>query len=1548
MYRRNEIEETRLLYAIIMAIVICIIGLINNIHAQTPINTKKLSTTTSIQRGSDAQQQTKIASASSKIRCYSHEKLVEQIAKNPALQNELDLQEQNTNNWILKNVSKKQNSIITIPVVVHVLYNTSTENISYTQIQSQLDVLNQDFRKLNANAVNVPSAFSSYAADAQIEFCLASTDENGNATSGITRTSTSTTSFPYNEDMKYTSSGGIDAWPTDQYLNIWVCNLGSSLLGYAQFPGTGNYETDGVVINYIAFGTTGTVVAPYHLGRTATHEIGHWLNLRHIWGDDSGACTGTDYVTDTPDQANYTYGCPSFPYTDACSTTSPGIMFMNYMDYADDDCANMFTSGQVSRMLATLNTTRASLLTSKGCSSSTSSSLTADFTANTTAIYAGESITFYDASSGSPNQWNWSFSNAQPYSSSLQNPTVTYYVAGNYEVSLSVSKGSTTDSISKTAYITVYPQTTLSCDTLSNVDLNNDSITLYKSSGGFISGHNSYGDLSFADYFYAYPSGSSISSVMLAFGYAKYASSTSKLKVKVWDNTGSSGAPGNELYSQDVLLSSIYNDVLNSYYTVVNFSSPVQITTNFYVGIEITYSAGDTVVLYTNTMYTASPATAWNKRSDNTWHAFSDQDNWGINSSFLIRPVLCQQEIDADFTANSSTIKAGETVTFQDLSTGSPTSWFWAFSNGSPSGSSLQNPSVTFYNPGVYKVYLWASNSIGTDTAVRQITVQPNTDDECFALSNYDFNNDQPVLYYMPGSSGYLSGNNGFLDRAKADYFYTYPSGKELSGVYLYFLRADYSSASSKIKIKVWDNSGIDGSPGIELASEDVYISSIATDISNGDYTGVAFSSPVNITTPFYVGVELPTQAGDTVALLSNTTASAHPGTGWEQWYDESWHSYSEVYTYELTNLIVPVMCNSSTVSVAPTADFAASSTLINVGDTVNFTDLSSGSPNSWQWSFTGANTTSSTVANPSGIIYNTVGTYSVSLIASNFNGSNTLTKTNYITVVSATTTIVSADFTSDTTTVTSGSTVQFYDASSGTPTAWKWSFSGGSPSSSTKQNPNKVTFSTPGTYTISLTASNTNGSDVETKVNYITVLPGANYVVNTNFLANSTSIVSGNSIAFTDLSSGNPTNWQWSFDGGSPSMSSDQNPTAILYNTPGTYAVTLIAYNSYTWDVETKTAYITVKGDTVVPVNTNFSASNTTIVSGQSIDFTDLSTGDPTSWAWTFVGGSPSSSSDQNPSGISYSTAGKYAVVLTSLNLNSFDTESKTEYITVLESNFYYCDTISNVDEGADAESILSLGSSGYISGTNAYGDMAKADVFVLDTSAVLLSGLKIKFGKASYSSSTSTVKVCLWDNTGSKGTPGNIIASKDVLISTISKDISNQAYTYVNFSPVVLTTTYYAGIQLPTTAGDTIAIIHNDDGETSPGTAWEQWNNGSWYNYSFRWGRDIAHYIMPMVCSNEYINPITAISETQNENTILVYPNPASDEIFIEDVSGKNITNIILYDVVGKKVNTIHFLKENNFSGKILLGNLSGGVYMLQVQDSFNNSQMKRIVLR
>ena len=270
--------------------------------------------------------------------------------------------------WIKQNANLLQKTIITIPVVVHVVWNTNQENISDAQIFSQIDVLNKDYRRTNIDAINTPSVWSGVAADCEIEFCLATIDPNGAASTGITRTQTSQTSFSIqNDDVKSSANGGIDAWPNEDYLNIWVCDLGGGLLGYATPPSNFLSNEDGVVIGYRYFGTTGVVQNPYHKGRTTTHEVGHWLNLEHVWGN-WGNC-GNDNVNDTPTQEEENYGCPSFPHNpNSCGTNNGnGDMFMNYMDYTNDACMNMFTNGQKNRMIAAINQYRPNLLNHNLC-----------------------------------------------------------------------------------------------------------------------------------------------------------------------------------------------------------------------------------------------------------------------------------------------------------------------------------------------------------------------------------------------------------------------------------------------------------------------------------------------------------------------------------------------------------------------------------------------------------------------------------------------------------------------------------------------------------------------------------------------------------------------------------------------------------------------------------------------------------------------------------------------------------------------------------------------------------------------------------------------------------------------------------------------------------------------------------------------------------------------------------------------------------------------------------------------------------------------------
>lgn len=255
-----------------------------------------------------------------------------------------------------------------IPVVVHVVWNQAVQNIADAQIQSQIDALNRDYRLANADVATAPDVFEALSVDTLVQFALAVRDPNCQATNGITRSNTATASFTWDDAVKFVA--GAEAWPADKYLNLWVAPLSGGLLGYAQFPG-GPANTDGVVIDYTAFGTQGTAAFPFNLGRTATHEIGHWLDLYHIWGDDCapdcvcGACFGNDLVDDTPNQGGCRSGCPAFPQI-SCGNGPDGDMYVNYMDYTDDRCMVMFTTDQSTRIDATLFGARAAILASDG------------------------------------------------------------------------------------------------------------------------------------------------------------------------------------------------------------------------------------------------------------------------------------------------------------------------------------------------------------------------------------------------------------------------------------------------------------------------------------------------------------------------------------------------------------------------------------------------------------------------------------------------------------------------------------------------------------------------------------------------------------------------------------------------------------------------------------------------------------------------------------------------------------------------------------------------------------------------------------------------------------------------------------------------------------------------------------------------------------------------------------------------------------------------------------------------------------------------------
>jgi hypothetical protein len=247
-----------------------------------------------------------------------------------------------------KGIDLKKAKLVIVKTVVNVVYKTDPQNISTGQVNSQIKALNKDFRATNPDRSKTPAPWKGFVTDARIQFKLVK----------VTRTKTSKSGFSYDDGVKKASTGGIAPFNPKTHLNLWVCALTGGLLGYAQFPG-GPASTDGVVINFKAFGTNGTAQAPFNKGRTATHEVGHYFNLRHIWADTPD-CSGSDMVADTPNCAGPNYGKPAWPVI-TCNNSPNGDMFMNYMDYTDDAAMFMFTTQQVLRIRTALETLRSGL-----------------------------------------------------------------------------------------------------------------------------------------------------------------------------------------------------------------------------------------------------------------------------------------------------------------------------------------------------------------------------------------------------------------------------------------------------------------------------------------------------------------------------------------------------------------------------------------------------------------------------------------------------------------------------------------------------------------------------------------------------------------------------------------------------------------------------------------------------------------------------------------------------------------------------------------------------------------------------------------------------------------------------------------------------------------------------------------------------------------------------------------------------------------------------------------------------------------------------------
>ena len=868
-------------------------------------------------------------------------------------------------------------------------------------------------------------------------------------------------------------------------------------------------------------------------------------------------------------------------------------------------------------------------------------------------LLEGDDATYTNLTTGTVDTWAWTFEGGNPNTSNQQDPgTINYPTAGLYYSELTATNTYGDSTLTRQEYIRVIDPNNVFCDTILQFY---GTPTIYTSTGGYVGGTNEYDCNAIAEKFENFTPYNKLTGGR--FFWAKATNGTSPtVTFAVWNDDGS-GNPGTQIATKTVALADIVNDAATLGYTDIAFDADVILpsTGAFFIGFEIPGDAvsGDTLAIVTNSDGDGPDNTGYSLYS-----SWSDYSAWSMT---LMNAILAYGCYDpdlapvADFVGNPTTVNAGSTVDFTDLSYGGAvTSWSWDFPGGTPSTSTTQNPTITYNTPGYYDVTLTVTNANGTDTETKTsyIHVVDANSCSCSDLGNVV---GSEVLYST--GSGYVSGNNNYGDLAKAEYFDNYAPYTNLEGAYFSFGFAWVDNASTNITINVWaDDGGNSGagqftySPGTILATTTVNINDIKNDIDNGDSTYVSFGS-INIPGNFYVGFIIPdpTGGGDSIAVR---TGQQNAGTdkGWEQWDSGDWYSYEEAgWGSTFNNAIYPVVCSTG----APMPDFEANNTIIAAGNTVDFTDLSTCSPTSWDWSFSGGTPNTSTNQNPA-ITYNTAGTYDVTLSSTNTDGSNSEMKTAYITVLEP---IVYWDFPNDPdndlsdggipantgtksiTTFGGAGTPSFGTAGASTNAAIARTWDSGADTKGWQ-----VDFTTTG-YGSLMLYSKQNGDDrspEDWKVQYSTDgatwtdLPGATITCANDW---TTGVLNGVSLP-ASLENQTDVYLRWI-------MTTNDGINGTISN----------------WRDNLIDDIMVVGIAIGAPPIADFTADNTSICEGQTVNFTDNSSDIPTSWSWDF--GDGSTSTLQNPSHV-YASAGTYTVVLTATNAAGSDTETKTNYITV------------------------------------------------------------------------------------------------------------------------------------------------------------------------------------------------------------------------------------------------------------------------------------------
>jgi len=1445
--------------------------------------------------------------------------------------------------------SQRGRQVYTIPVVVHVIHNGeavgSGRNISQAQVNSQIAVLNEDFRRLNTDAANTLSQFLPVAADIEIEFCPAQVDPNGNILTepGIHRYNGGQTSWTSTTTIDNTLKPAT-VWDPNRYFNIWTVDFGGNgLLGYAQFPqgsglagmptGTQNANSDGIVIYYRAFGRVGNVQSPYNLGRTATHEAGHWLGLRHIWGD--GNCAD-DYCADTPPASSSSSGCQLT--RQSCNNLN---MVQNYMDYSNDACTNIFTQNQKTRMVTTLlnATRRTSLLTSTVCQVVNPIPVTGKvrdaatqvgvpnakvrFVANgfnyTATCDAQGNFSFANIAAGTYTVYGgqWGYITKQTLNVNVQQgiqPIIIDVNKGYYDDFVLDFTWTKTSTATTGAWVRDIPVGTLNNNVqcAPGADVTNDF-------GGeaYVTG-NGGGQAGTDDV-----DGGTVTLISPVFNLAT-ASNPWVFYSPWFYNGGGSGTPDDTL---KVILSNGQQTV-----TLENIRTNVQWPQRaFKIRDYLTPTANMTI-----SFVTADNAT--------TPHLVEG----GVDLFYITDTVSVANPPVANFTSNSQTGCAPLTVNFTDGSTNNPTAWSWQFPGGTPATSTIKNPSgIVYSTPGTYNVILTATNQYGNNTVTKQgfIVVQGTL---------ADFSGD-----VVSGCPGLRVTFTDISTCPAASRIWLFPGGSPLTS----------TSANPQVVYNTagqFDVTLIEGgdttikpafittSAGgiITVLNENFESNSLATNgwtIENPDnsFTWQIYTTAGNTSGTLSAGINLfdYTTVGQRDRLVSksldltnvaNTTLNfKHAHRRYVQQAGQTPQNRDSLIVYISTDN------GNSWTRLLSAGESGQGSFATNSSTTAAFTPAIAD-----DWCFSG-----------------TIGAPCFSLNLSAYDGQPNIKIRfesvndygNYIylddIVVSGNCTVVSngpiANFEANNLSGCGSLSVQFTDQSANNPTSWQWTFTGGVPSTFNGQTPPVISYTTPGNYPVTLKVTNANGSDSLTFINYISVFS----VPSVSLTANDVSCwaFADGSIVTTVTNGTAPFAFNWS------NADTSRNLNNLVSNT---YSVTVTDVNGCSG---------TAQASIIQPSELLVSFTKNDADCGQNNGTVDVTpSGGTAPYTYLWNNNETSSTLSNLPADFYQVTVADdngcvYVQDIEILNTNAPVLTANVQNVSCygLADGSIQISAIGgtpplsyNWNNGANSNSLFGLAAGPYLlTVTDANGCFVFQTVAVEQPDEIIIAfstGDVICKQKTGFADASVTGGIAPYSYNWSNGTT-----------AALNSLLEEGSYTLTVTDSTNCTATAIATINKIDTMFIT-TLATNDDGSGN-GTASVTSVSGTppfIYNWSdgqttaTATGLTAGNYVVEVEDSNGCIatetvlvSVFSSIASTDAGNNLLIYPNPTNGLLIIELMTKHDDVAISVKDILGKDIliNTQQLNKKRYALN--LIGNASG-IYIIHVKADNINVQ-HRVVL-